>query len=548
MKRSLLAIGAACLAVSCLAATHAQQRRHAAPAIDFNRNVDVKGMKKTPAGINTPGDVIISADGRRQDMTVTASGTYVVLESLESYQDQQFPSHVIYGDKDDVYIFNIMPGLGADTYVKGVRDGDRIVVDLPQTVLWSEQYKDGVNVRMLDFVFDEETGDDDLIPAEDTSFVLSVASDGSLVAENLSERHVMGLSYCSDDMWAGFSVRSLSFMPYEEKPVVVPDDIEVSKDLFTYKCESKGYGWPVSFAQGGDEVYFQGLSEVMPEAWVKATVEYGDTEAHVFIDQNQLVGTFGGSFVHTKCAETLSFEMFGQVYEYYELLPDDYRFELIWDYENETITAKDPSVSLLFNIADDDVDYIDDMYAFVLSVQDSYEGTPLDPVDLDFEDMMASEDFSVFEFTLPALSADGDVLQTSSLGYVIYIDGEEWTFDADEYGLDESMSVIPWTFNSQFIRRDMYSCKHSVFLFVDGITSLGVQSVYSYDGVETRSAIVSIDVDPSGVAGIGSDVDVVSVRYYDMSGREVADPSAGIFVKRVVFEDGSVATFKKAVR
>lgn len=548
MNKFLLAIGVAGLTLSCMAATPRQQQRHAAFDFSFERNMQMNGLKNAPAKINTAEDVIYSADGEKHDMTLTASGTYVFMQSLEYYRDQEFSSNVVYGDNNEVYILNIIPGFASDTYVKGVKDGDKIVVDFPQTVLWSEEYQDGANIRMLDFVFDEAAGDETLVPSESTSLVLSVASDGSMVAEGLSETHVMALTYCSDDVWAGYSVSSLSLAPYEKKPVTVPSDIEVSKDFWTYKCESVGYGWSVSFAQGGEEVYFQGLSEVMPDAWVKATVEYGDTEAHVFIDQNQLVGTFDGSFVYTKCAEIVTFEMFGNVYESYELLPDDYRLELVWDYEEETMKVKDPSVALLFNIAEDDVDYIDEMYDFALIAGDSFEGTPLDPTDLEFEDVMEFEGFSVFGFNLPAFSTEGDVLKTSSLSYIVYVDGEEWTFDADEYGLQESMDMIPWDLNSEYIMRNNYSCKHTVLLFLEGISSLGVQSVYVYDGVETRSEVVTLDLDPSAVRAIGADRKVADVKYYDLTGRQVADPAAGIFVKRVTFDDGSTATFKKAIR
>ena len=54
--------------------------------------------------------------------------------------------------------------------------------------------------------------------------------------------------------------------------------------------------------------------------------------------------------------------------------------------------------------------------------------------------------------------------------------------------------------------------------------------------------------DPSAVAAIGEGKKVADVKYYDLSGRQVASPAAGIFVKRVTFDDGSVATVKKAVR
>ena len=85
--------------------------------------------------------------------------------------------------------------------------------------------------------------------------------------------------------------------------------------------------------------------------------------------------------------------------------------------------------------------------------------------------------------------------------------------------------------------------------FIDGISTLGVQSIYKYNGKETRSEIITLDLDdPTSVADINAGKKVADVKYYDIAGREMANPAAGIAIKRVVYEDGSVASFKKVVR
>ncbi|MDE6856157.1 MAG: hypothetical protein K2J34_06820, partial [Muribaculaceae bacterium] len=76
----------------------------------------------------------------------------------------------------------------------------------------------------------------------------------------------------------------------------------------------------------------------------------------------------------------------------------------------------------------------------------------------------------------------------------------------------------------------------------------GVQSVYNYDGVETRSEIMTLDLETTAVDGVEAGRKMTDVKYFDLSGREVASPAEGIFVKRVTFDDGSVATFKQAIR
>lgn len=319
--------------------------------------------------------------------------------------------------------------------------------------------------------------------------------------------------------------------------------------MWSYKSDYLGYGWPINFAQGGEEVYFQGLSEMMPDAWVKATVEYDDTEAHVYIDQNQYVGIYDGAFVVTKCAKILYDEELEE--EYFEMMPDDYRFELIWDYEEEKMVLKDPSVALLFNRSMKEVYYTDELFEFELIMQDSYDGTPANPYNLVCYDMMEQWGEAILECYIPALSTDGYVLKTDDLYYVIYVDGEPLTLDAIDYELEESIVEIPWSFENDCytIIKNYGSCRHAVYVFVESLSSIGVQSVYKYNGEETRSDIITLNFnDPSAVAAVGAGKKVVNVKYYDVAGREVTNTAGGMVIKRVEYNDGSVASFKNVIR
>ncbi len=560
MKKSLLTLGAACVAVSTMAITPKEKQQFSAPRMNVERNIELSGkfnldlrrdaaMKKAPLKLNSPDDVITSAEGKRQDYTITGSGYYVFMDwFVDVYEDMESASHIIYGEDNDVYIYNIMPNLPTESYVKGVKEGDKIIVDLPQTILWDEYYQDGVNATIAEYTFDEETGEELYVPVEGgASLVLSIAEDGTMVAEGLDVERTLSINYVSDDYWSGYCAWSLSFAPFNETAVAPPSDIEVSEDFFGLRNVAAGYGWPVSFAQGGEEVYFQGLCQAIPEAWVKATVEYDDTEAHLYIDQNQYIGVYAGSYIYTRCAQTLFDEEWG--YEYYELLPDDYKYELIWDYEAETIMPKDPSVSLLFNVSGTELLYAGDIYDYVLAIQGSFEGTPANPVDLYYMDGIEDYGYSIFEFYLPGFSTDGDVLITSDLSYVVYVDGEPWTFDAYDYEIKESMEEIPWDFGDYWIMKWDGSSRHAVAFFVEGISTVGVQTIYRYNGEETRSEIVTINVDgTSGVAGVDAAKKVADVKFFDLTGREVKNPANGVFVKCVTFDDGTVAASKQAVR
>ncbi|MDE6379651.1 MAG: hypothetical protein K2L11_04195, partial [Muribaculaceae bacterium] len=132
--------------------------------------------------------------------------------------------------------------------------------------------------------------------------------------------------------------------------------------------------------------------------------------------------------------------------------------------------------------------------------------------------------------------------------FVFYANDDPLTLDSGDYGLEESIEEIPWTFenNNMTILKPFGTCRHAVYVFVEGISTIGVQSVYRYDGKETRSEIVTIDVenDPDAVGTIDADKKIADVKYYSIDGREVAAPASGLFIKRVIFDDGATHTSK----
>ncbi len=560
MKKSLLALGAACFALTSMAAI--PQRPNGPVKVSTERYSELKGMdglkssakslmKKAPAKAPSSADVITSAEGTRQYMTTTATGFYSFYGYVFSFDDD-FASHVVYGDNDEVYFYDIIPEAYAYSYVKGVKTGDKVVIDLPQTILYDEAYDYGIQLCLLEYQeeVDEEEG---MVywyyyATDDDSVTFSVAEDGSMVCEGIGEDKILGYKFTDDDSWVGSGVTALSMVPFNEKVVSVPDDIEVSKNF--WYANQGGYGVPVNWAQGYEEFYFQGLVPSIPDAWMMGSVEYDDDAATISIAQNQLIGADLGQFVYIKCAKSLEYDDYGFVIDA-ELMPDDYKYELVWNYEDMTIVSKDPEVYLIANGSKDYLNVLDVMQNIRLSHQDDFAGTPANPYGLTFDASGYLDDFDPYGalfFNVPAMSTEGDFLDTNNLYYVVYVDGEEWEFYADEYELEENMVEIPWDFKVYYIY-NYGGVKREVDFFVEGITTLGVQSVYRYNGEETRSEIVTIDVDdPSAVATVDGGKKVASVNYYDVAGREVSNSAKGIVIKRVVYEDGSVAAFKKAVR
>ena len=573
VKKSLLALSVASMALTLMA--NPSQKLDAHSGIQLADRSQMKGLgsivlEQEPSlsmerrriasserSGYAPEDIISSVDGDVQEVTVCGTGYYMDQGLfLSAFEDDRVASHIVYGEGNEVYFFNLIPNCAADSYLKGVREGDKVIIDLPQTIYWFDNGKDGFFAGIFDMEqrLDEngepmlsETGEPicTYVPSEDSTLTLTIKEDGSMKAEGLNYRRMLAAGLCSTEQWGGYGAWDIEVIPFDEKIVEVPSDMEVADKYWAYSQEGLGYGYFLNFAKGDEEIYLQGLSEYMPEAWIKASVEYDldNGQALLSIPQDQYLGIYLDSYYIYSKAVKITYNGNGEAA--YQLMPDDYQYQLIWDLDRNVITPKDPDITLMYNAAKDRVYYLEAFYDFELVHRESLDGVPANPYNLVYVDYFETYDEAELYFFVPGLSVEGDVLLTENLSYVIYLDDDEWTFSSEDgyVGIDEDMTEIPWAFTSYDIRR-WGSTQRQVAFFVHGISTLGVQSIYRCGDKETRSDIVTISVDSDSVDSLADGRGVVNVEFYDLSGHRIATPSQGVFVKRVTFEDGSVRTSK----
>ena len=73
---------------------------------------------------------------------------------------------------------------------------------------------------------------------------------------------------------------------------------------------------------------------------------------------------------------------------------------------------------------------------------------------------------------------------------------------------------------------------------------LGIQVYYTIDGVRNASDIVYLEVFPdSGVDEVNAGKQVASVRYYNMAGQEMANPT-GLTIQVTSYADGTRSVVK----
>lgn len=243
--------------------------------------------------------------------------------------------------------------------------------------------------------------------------------------------------------------------------VVAPEGLETEEYSVTarnYKDDSDVSG-SVYIGFDGSDVYIQGLSTYLPDAWVKGTLD-GTT---ITFPYGQYLGNYGGSY-----------DMYLNT-----LVSADVVFN--YDAEAGTLTAQNE-----FFLIDNSQYYFDSYRSAVFRKAVEKAVMPANPAIASLE----NGDYGWYlNFNVPTVDVNGDGLITSKLYYMIYTDVEgeiaPLTFTpATHERLTENMTEIPYGFtenydfyNGQIYLNDLYSATWN---------SLGIQSIY-YGGDEINA-------------------------------------------------------------
>ena len=342
------------------------------------------------------------------------------------------------------------------------------------------------------------------------------------------------------------STQKLSFTPYEGNTdlVVLPEGAEPAVYNYYYNLSTEGTftGKQGLVYTDGNDVYMNMLATGM-EAWVKGTKE-GNT---VTFKGGQYLGKGDYYFYFQPFFSDGTLDEEG----YLVTQPGDYK--MIFDPETGTYTAYHDednyyfigvyiSSGLLYEYA----------YNYVVEPFTGYKpAIPADAHDLQISDYyLPYYGAYLFMYTIDPLDVDGKAINPEFLSYYIYVDDDIYTFTPDVYiKLTEEMTLIPYGFAEDWDFWGDYC-----YLYEDLFEKIGVQTVYTVDGVTNYSNVVSVDmegnvtVEPAPQEVVGLDnmkvKKVTSVEFYDAEGRKLDAAQKGVNVVKMVAADGSVKTVK----
>ena len=555
MKKSLLLVSAATLAFSAVGAPVDGMARNLVRE-DGSSLSSVKKMRGayTRAGMKfdvSTSDIIYDTPAGESSLWSKACNYYSVsLFGIGEGSSDGMPCRIVEGDNGEIYIYNPFAALDSKSWLKATIAGDEMTINLPQAIYAdSDGENDYVYVAQLCHfeTSDPETGEG-LYYSEEGETKITFKKDGDswvMQREEVNDHPlIMGLVAADDGLWCAYSDWDIKLSPFSGETVTPPADLKTVEWVMNIPVEGDYVaGKFVNLGFTDDEVYMQGFSTMFPEAWIKGSLKDGKVTfpSHQYLGADEMNNAFGYFFGATEE------EVYNEEWDftYMEItLGDNLVFE--YDADQSTMTTEG---TVVVNKGDTELSILDSFTSPRLRVQGEVtDFIPANPVPGYFTE--PGEYAGSVYFTFPSINNEGQLLDVSNLYYRVYVDGELMTFYTDEYeGLKEDTEEIPFTF-SNMNNLGYYGTgdvTHFFWFTFTGYETLDIQTLYRDGEKVYESKIVNVIGGESGIDNVGLS-GAVRTEWYDLSGRRVAKPGKGLWIKRSVMEDGTSVVSKEMIR
>lgn len=479
--------------------------------------------------------------GETVDLYRTSTGFesfYGTPQTTSSTGDWQ---RMVFGTDGAVYLENPINSLYANSWIKGYRaGGDTIAFDLPQAIYFETNFFTGeLDYGYLRVMRDDSDGSYEADP--DTQTLKYVWRNDSLI---MAEGMVSGMCLASGG-WTGYGEATYVAHRQAQNTVTPPDGADMHQSLMLYMdLDEQSQVYPVTFAVDGSDVYLGDLSTNVKGRWIKGTLE-GDSvtfPASSFL----AIDTVSVSYVYASSGRSVTApDQMGGTYNKAELTGEPIKFA--YDREAQTLSTKG---ALVIHKSADDLrsSNVFDFYRYaMLSPWTKKAEEPLPPVFTGYQAYEEMFGYGGLEFKLSYYSVSGNYLDPANLYYTFYIDDEVQTFSPDEYQyVRKPMTDVPYSFSDQYDFYRLSDNQRRVYFYKGPETSVGMEAVYIDGDTRLVSTRTTYNVNPTGIESANTTGSVESVTYTDLTGRRVARPTHGVYVRTVKYADGTTKSVKVA--
>ena len=486
-------------------------------------------------------------EGKKYEEIVSYEG-YVLSFFGASYVDESAGvATIIEGTDGNIYISNLIPGY--NSWVKAERGGGDTIVVKRQMIELSDYNGDPDEyyvAKMEQYTF-EEDGEQYVDYREVEGDIKLLYRDGKLKTtdeymgqEDGFPLYAIGnVNFYQGEYYGWYGIYwNMSFEEMTETITELPAGVTPETMVLKFDNGVLKDAQEVDVAFDGNTFYFHPYGDV--DGWATGTIDGNK----VTIASNQYVGidSYYGThtWLHTASTQLLYDEDYEEYYDEGTLKDN---LVLTLDPETKTLTA-DKNDALFIDGAKDRIYYAAYYKNPVFFYFKEVPAVPADPeitAYYPFDEYYGSAEL---DFNIPTFDVDGEYITKNKLFYTLYVDDEVFELDADEYGIEESLTEIPYTIELGWVSNRAAS------FFFDPVKNAGIQTIYKGGDVVNKSNLIIYDIESetviSGVKKLTNPqaVAVKSEAYYDVAGREVKAGAKGFVIKTLTLEDGSKKSYK----
>lgn len=516
--------------------------------------VQLLGIQSTPAtdaSTATHEYITTQPEGELRSYIRKGGVAYAYLGGIaESSMNGMTLSVVFAPDNETVWFKEIVAAAdGTFGWVKGSISDGKVIIKPGQYVWYYDfgSYYTAYTLKRIQPNDNSESEYDKYVALED-DIVYTLGEDGSLTLDpDATGFKGIGLVRESTDQfiidsglngkWLGYGDFNAVYNPFSPNYCQGPaEGVEIKPYSMTHKDYDGSYfGHLVNVAIDGNTIYTQGVfSNLLPEAWIAGTIEDGKAK----FKSGQSAGVAKRHYMTYMNAS-----------HYIENEPES-GIDYIYFTALDEIDFDFDSSNGIFSSSDD----------IILSAS-PYEIAPaeyyFEPKFIPFNDIAAKPATPVIGKTyqpwdewyyygtvsieIPVFDVNGNFIDPSKLYYEFYIDNELVVFGPDNYYTETEMSRLPFSYDDGYYITHTGSSTISMAFLEDGHTSFGVRSIYLGGGTETASDFSVFST--SDLKTIEAD-SVNNITFFDLQGRQVSNPTNGLFIEKITMTDGSVKTRK----
>ena len=225
------------------------------------------------------------------------------------FEEQNGALSLVFAPENKVYIQHPVSMSYYDGWVEGTlsEDGKTITVPMGQYIAYARSLEMAVQVAM--FVYNDSIGSYVYDPTIE-ELTYTIHDDGTITQNGTDQNHILGTMNRAfgdvfqylDYEWLQSGDYETVYTPANEQPLTPPANLE-TEYLFLTTAVNDGMDWDpytaiVELGFDGNDVWLKGISEFLPEAWIKG-VRNGNK---ITFRNPQLLGSYE-QLIYFKCAE-----------------------------------------------------------------------------------------------------------------------------------------------------------------------------------------------------------------------------------------------------